>query len=430
MSALESVLASAGEAPILPQLDYNLIPTSSAVVDRKNFVVAYPQSASTISLTGGQGKECRIRLGGDNHIDASSVRLMFTINNRSTTASLQPYQGPWTCWGRVRLLSQGREIENIPLYGRHHELFGYQLQTFQDQWAESSVCGLGGSWASFSDTAITGSQPKTGKIEAGERAVCMHRLHLSLFSTAKILPVRFMPLEVELQLGDADDWLAPAPLSRAFDVSDIKIIYDELILDQSVTDSLYRSLIGNNVISLPCQTAYQFTAPVNGAATEVDVPCLRAFSKLCSMYVTFSTNTRRSVDMIQPGNIPNGLGLYPAIDSGSPGWAPSIQVSIAGKNYPDPAPLASIPEQYYQLVKCLGYSPNIHRDDFISETYVLAFDFKRVPFDLGSAISTRSGDTMRISIKNLVAGRITQVHVTMFAYTVVAVRESGCEVLN
>jgi hypothetical protein len=431
MSALEVVLAAAGESALLPQLDYNMVPSSSSVVDRMNCKVAYPVSASTISLTGGQGKTCRIRLGGDNHVDSSSLRLQFTIVNKSSTLSLQPYTGPWGCWANVRLLSQGKVIEDIPLYGRHHELFGYQLLPFNDMWSEASVCGLGGSWAAATDTATTGSQPKIGKIEPSERAIVMHKLHLSLFNSAKIIPVRFMPCELEVTLADAADWLAPAPsFSQLFDVTDVKLIYDEVVLDQSIVDSMYKSLISNNVISIPCQTAYQFSAGVPAGATEVDVPCLRAFSKLCALYVTFSGNTNRNVDFLQPGTPTNGLGLFPAIDSGSPGWAPSIRVSVGGKNYPDPAPLADIPSQYYQLVKTLGYSPNISRDDFVSDTYVLAFDLKRVPFDLGSGISTRSGDTIRIAIKNLQANKVTQVHVTMFAYTVLALRESGCEVLN
>ena len=101
-----------------------------------------------------------------------------------------------------------------------------------------------------------------------------------------------------------------------------------------------------------------------------------------------------------------------------------------GKNYPDPAPADSIPMQYYNLIKALGYSPNVTRDDFISDTYVLVTDMKRVPFDHGTGISSRSGDQIRVSIKNLTANRATTVHVTMFAYTIVAIRENGVEKLD
>ena len=86
--------------------------------------------------------------------------------------------------------------------------------------------------------------------------------------------------------------------------------------------------------------------------------------------------------------------------------------------------------QYYSLIKSLGYSPNITRDDFCNDTYALVFDMKRVPFDHGSGTSSRSGDLIRIAVKNITPGRATTVHVTMFAYSIVAIRESGVELLN
>ena len=67
----------------------------------------------------------------------------------------------------------------------------------------------------------------------------------------------------------------------------------------------------------------------------------------------------------------------------------------------------------------------ITRDDFSSDTFCAFFDFKRVPFDHGSALSTRSGDLIRIEIKNLTADRATKVHVVVLSYGSLAVRESG-----
>ena len=86
--------------------------------------------------------------------------------------------------------------------------------------------------------------------------------------------------------------------------------------------------------------------------------------------------------------------------------------------------------QYYNLIKTLGHSPNITRDDYLYDTYALVFDMKRVPFDHGSGISSRSGDLIRIEIKNLAANKVAYAHVTMFAYSIVAIRESGVSRLD
>ena len=357
---------------------------------------------------------------------------MFTISNRDTTKDLKFWSGPWSAWGTVRLLSQGTEIERLDLYGRHHELFGFQLLPFQDQWTEAAVCGLHGSW----DTGMNQLQPRVGRIEKGKSAVVMHKLHLSLFESKRNLPLRFCPLEVELSLAPASYWIDTATASggvltysQNYAISDLKIIYDEVVPDESIVSSFYAGLLKNQIMSVPVLCAYQFQQTIPTGATSIDVTASRAFSKISSVWVSFSGDILNS-DFMQPATPPNGLGITPFIDSGSPPWAPSVRLSIGGKHFPDPAPADNIPMQYYNLVKTLGYSPNITRDDYISDTYVLVTDMKRVPFDHGTGISSRSGDLIRIEIKNITANRATSVHVTMFAYGIVAIREAGVNLLN
>ena len=86
MSALESLISTGGEAPMIDSLDFTLPPASTAVVDRRQHVRAYPSSASTLTLSG--TKNARIRLGGDDFVDASSIRLMYTINETGGSLSL------------------------------------------------------------------------------------------------------------------------------------------------------------------------------------------------------------------------------------------------------------------------------------------------------------------------------------------------------
>jgi hypothetical protein len=185
-------------------------------------------------------------------------------------------------------------------------------------------------------------------------------------------------------------------------------------------------------MSVPVLCAYQFSKPIETGATNVDVVASRAFSKVSSIWVSFSGITDSlNTDFIFPViATPFGAGINPNIDTGSPPWSPSVRLSIGGKNFPDPAPSDQIALQYYDLVRALGYAPNVTRDDFLSDTYALVFDMKRVPLDHGTGISSRSGDNIRIEIKNLTAGVAKTAHVTMFAYSVVAIRESGVNLLN
>ena len=124
MSALESLIATGGEAPMLDSLDFTLPPASTAVVDRRQHVRAYPTSASTLSPGG--TRTVRLRLGGDDFVDASSIRIMFTINNLDSAKPLIPLTGPWGLWSQAYLRSNGVELDNIPSYGRFHQQYGVQ----------------------------------------------------------------------------------------------------------------------------------------------------------------------------------------------------------------------------------------------------------------------------------------------------------------
>jgi hypothetical protein len=267
----------------------------------------------------------------------------------------------------------------------------------------------------------------------------MHKLHLSLFNSQKISPLRFCPLEVELVMAQAKEWIdtvsvgvgATFQFSQNYSLSNVHIIYDQIIPDESIVAQFYAGLLRNQTMSVPVLCAYQFMQDIAPTATSVDITASRAFSKISSVWVTFSGNQYNlSSDLRCPSAPPNGLGRIPNIDSGNPGWAPSVRLSIGGKNYPDPCPADSLLMQYYHLIKALGYSPNISRDMFVQDAYMVCFDLQRSPFDHGSGTSSRSGDLIRIEVKNITPDRMQLAHVTMFCYAIVAIRESAVTLLN
>ena len=189
MSALESLFATSGEAAIPDALDFTLPPASSAVVDRKQHVRAYPTSASTLTPTG--TRTFRIRLGGDHFVDSSSIRLQYTINNLDVNSAINPVCGPWGAWAQLYLRSGGVELDNIPHYGRFHQQYGWNQLTLEQMYGEAGLCGFAGSWTS-------GAFPRMGNIQPGASFTVMHKVYTSLFSSGKLLPTRYAPLELEM----------------------------------------------------------------------------------------------------------------------------------------------------------------------------------------------------------------------------------------
>jgi hypothetical protein len=355
---------------------------------------------------------------------------MFTIENTGGARNLKFLgNGPWTCFSSVRLLLGGTEIDNIDQYGRWHE-WSYLTLPWNDQWAEQAVCGWGGSLDAATGLLREG-QPIAGEVQPGEKITVLMKLNLSLFNSAKLLPVRFMPLELHLTLANSADWLNmdTGTYSTSFALTGFQCVYDQCVLDEGISNSLYQSLLNSRILSLPIVRAHMFSRSIAGGATTVDLSVQRAYSKVSAIIVTFSGDDEQNVDFRCPSASATTNGAMPGLDDGAP-WCPSIRVSLGGKNFPDPQPLDNIALYYHQLVKALGYSPNLSRDDFTGDSFCAFFDFKRVPFDHGSAISTRSGDLIRIEIKNMTANRVTKAHVVVLSYGSLAVRESGVAILD
>ena len=82
------------------------------------------------------------------------------------------------------------------------------------------------------------------------------------------------------------------------------------------------------------------------------------------------------------------------------------------------------------LQKALPSTPAIDRADFASNSYTSVFDLRRVPGDTTSAMSTRSGELLRIDVKGMTADASPTCFVTLWAMSVVSIREQGITLLT
>ena len=422
MSALESLISTSGEAPMLDSLDFTLPPASTAVTDRRQHVRAYPTSTSTLTPNG--TRTVRIRLGGDDFVDASSVRIMYAISETAGANPLTPLTGPWGAWSQVYLRSNGVELDNIPQYGRFHQQYGWNHLSMAEQFGEAGICGMAGSWATV---GVPKNYPAMGTIAASQSYTVIHKLHLSLFSSMKLLPVRYMPLELEMTLNSTvGDWLnITAGNSQAYQVSNIQLMYDAYVLDEAVQASFYSALLANRVLSIPTMTVYQVVQPVTGPAFSF--AAVRAFSRLSHVWLSFRNTGGRASEFICPTvQAANTTGATPSLLDGS---SPSVRLSIGPHYWPDPQPMASIPELFYNFQQALPSIPNLTRDNFIQNAFTIAFDVRKVPGDPTSSVSTRSGAVLRVDLLNL-AARVAEGWMTLFAFSVTACRESGVTLLT
>jgi hypothetical protein len=440
MSALEALIASGGEAPLLESLSFDLPQASTAIVDRKQGVRAYPTSASSLVPTGGS-KSCRIRLGGNEFVDPASLRLQFQVTNNDANLPLQPAVGPWGCWGLVRLLSNGVELDNSQgYYHRFHQMFGWNMLTMEQQYAESAF-GWAGAWSG-------NAHANQGQIAKGGATVTVsHKLILSLTTAGRFLPLRYAPLELEVTLSNPSDWLVQQldgsgnqKYSTNFTVSNLQLYYDSVSLDEAVSEAMYKALLSNRVLNIGCQQYFSLVQSIPTGSTQFSFSIVRAFSRLTHIWISFRSATGLvAQEFIMPtaqdAGVAGGTPTWsaPVFNAGQDDKAPQIRVSIGPKNYPDYQPVASLQEHYWMLQKALPAVPYLDRKDFSTNGFVSVFDLRRTPGDATSAISTRQGDQIRINITGLtpssassvVANAPIECHVVLWAMAVTSIRESG-----
>jgi hypothetical protein len=360
-------------------------------------------------------------LGGDDFVDASSVRLLFTINNLDGTNPLRPVSGPWGCWQQLFERSGGVEISNIPYYNRFHQQYGWNHLTQQEQFGQVAIEGM------HSSTSVQG-QPSVGFIPGGKSFTVMHKLHTSMLSSGKLLPTRYAPLEIELSLiSTVSDWInTSSGNSTTFSISDVQLLYDSVTLDEAVQNSFFSALLKNQVLSIPVLNAYQVVQAIPAGSTSYSFSSVRAFSRLSQIWLTFRNTGPRSSEFISPGDLPGEPSNTTLEDRA----LPQVRLSIGPHNWPAPQPVSSMAEHYYQFQKALGHIPNMSRFLYENQAFTMVFDIRKMPQDITSALSTRSGDLLRVDLTNLTANSATECWMTMLSFGVCAVRESGVTLLT
>jgi len=259
-------------------------------------------------------------------------------------------------------------------------------------------------------------QPQVGQIPAGASFTCMHKLHLSLLSSGKLLPTRYAPLELELSLiSVASDW-----------ISDIQLLYDAYTLDEAVQNSFYSALLKNQVLSIPVMNAYQVVQAIPPGSTSYSFSAVRAFSRLSQIWLTFRRNGPRSSQFIAPDDLPGDSSSLVLQNTA----APQARLSIGPHNWPAPQPISTMGEHYYMFQKALGHVPNMSRFLFENQCFTIVFDIKKMPSDVTSSLSTRSGDLVRVDLTSLTADAATERWLTMISFGVCAIRESGVTLLT
>ena len=190
-------IANSVEDKLIDGLSFKMQPGASYVIDRKS--VTYHPQGSNIYEPGAGTKLIRILLTGDNWLDPSTLRVMFSVNNREAAGSnraLRVMSGPWSFFRRMRILVAGQLVEDIDQYNRIHEMMSFLVAS------ESNMNDAAQAFGWTHDKHLPVSTNTFQGIRAGQSLQVLFKPLSGLLNQDKMIPLRYAPVTIELELVD------------------------------------------------------------------------------------------------------------------------------------------------------------------------------------------------------------------------------------
>jgi hypothetical protein len=162
-------LASGVQNKFIDGLSFTLQP-GAYVLDRRS--VAYHPQGPNIYTPGAGKNFIRILVTGEDWMDPSTLRIMFRLSNLAQPdpllgnafPQLRPLGGPWSYFGRMRMLSAGQLVEDIDQHNRIREMMHIMIAKESRENDAAEVLG--------NSTSHREARTSTGIRESGLPTVC------------------------------------------------------------------------------------------------------------------------------------------------------------------------------------------------------------------------------------------------------------------
>jgi hypothetical protein len=408
---------------LIEGLSFKLSPGASYVTNRRS-VSFFPSGSDTYSSTSGV-KVIKIKLNGTDWLDPSTVKVMFTINNVTTTMNF--LSGVHSFFRRLRVVCNGQIVEDIDDYNRVCEMFNMlQSSSVRTNDEIEAVSRWDGG---TQETLDAGKSRKVGM-----------KLCSGLLNQTKMLPIRYCPLEIELELvnavGDAQDG------SIAWNISDVQLKADLCTLDNALENSYAKHLFEGKALPINYSTYISQSQTVTDFNFNVNVA--RAVTRLKSIFLSmtgaphssFNTKLKEFNNFWHPMSSETTSGTY------NMGKEVELHVQIGSKLYPE-YPIRSASESFSQLRKTMGihqspfHSLDVSGFQYRSHKFVASIDTEKVLEAGFTGLNTRAGDLLTIKVKPLdasTAGMGTTVPTKFFTVlhsdNILEIKESGVTVFD
>ena len=454
-------VANAVEDRLVDGLSFQLKPGASYITERKS-VTYHPQGSNIYSTNG--TKLIKLLLTGDQWLDPSTFRIMFELQNNENPANgnghmqLRPLGGPHTFFRRMRILCGGQVVEDIDNYNRVHQMF--TILNAKDaninERAEAFGQQFDNHQTAFDRNTVAGIAP-------GQAQTVLFKPCSGLFNQPKMLPIRYMPITVELELvHDNTEPIVSATTvgqdnfdvsnaatgntSMLWQIQNVQVKCDVVTLDNQLDNSYAEHLLSGKALPINYQTYVSQKQSIlsgNNGSQKVRLNVTRALTRLKNVFITLdkpAAGQNYAPKFKEWNSFYSPMEFYtgdPINSWAADGEIADFQVQIGSKLFPE-YPIRSHAEAYYQLRKTLGKhdqhnSFDITQHEYRMRKFIMGIDMEKVLEAGYTGINTRAGDLMNIRFdhKSADADRWAQsMHIVLTSDQILEVRDSGVQVFD
>jgi len=395
----------------------------------------------------------RFKLATEGWLDPSTVRVFLDVINNDQTASapLPPATWPQTkvlrplgpvhaFFKRLRITMRGVVIEDIMDFNRVSEMF--DLCTPTANRVNNLAEGFGNNW--FNDRL---ANPKDIKGISTYQTVCFKPL-CGIFMQSKFIPLRYCPLEIELELADMDDPIIssnvgiPVAADAGYFTASNSILWklqqcqlkaDLCVLDNQLDNSYVNHLLQGKPLVMVYNTFISNIQTIVSPDHQINVS--RALSRLKTVFLSLERNLagERIKWWTKNWNTfysPMAINTMTTQTTNVPdNEITSLQLQIGATVIPQ-YPIRSHAECYYTLKKALGLASNnyvsldIDGNDYRNNKFIVGIDCEKI-LGLSFTGTNTKNSLMTVRMKTLAANQADRFHILLTAEMVLEIGDSG-----
>jgi hypothetical protein len=443
-------LTNSAEEVLIDSLSFKL-PSSGQYIQDRRSCTFHTEGSNTYSAAAGT-KVIRFRLAQDGSwLDPSTLRIMFDVVNGDgfpDVRRLRPIGKAHAFFRRLRISVRGQIIEDIDNYNRVSEMF-HILQTAHSR-ANDSAEEFG--YNGIEQLYNVALHPGIGQASQ----TIMFKPLCGLFQQTKYLPLRYAPLEIELELADVLDPIisdfyveGDVEVPARFKASNTSVLWkiencmvkvDLCTLDNALENSYVSHFMGGKTINIVYNTFISTLQTVVAAETQINVS--RSLSKMKSVFVSldkgFAVGDGRRTYYNKFWNnfwSPNaGTFLTPWTTHTGEKFS-HFQLQIGSKLFPE-YPIKTHCEAFYSLRKALGIQANnlhsidIDGNDYRNNKFIVGIDTEKLLGLSFTGMNTRN-NLMTVHLKTQTGiYQADRMHIILLAEQIVELGDTGCMVYD